>query len=786
MTRHDLLEMEQRLRASLFKVLPFAAHAIYFPQNNEPQEPVWLPEESRLLLPLRQNDTLLGVFMARELNAERVEALLPDLPALASLCLDNLELYKAGRLDTDTGLATRQVLMDRMRDEVERIVAPFAASSGSEADSTEDESRENDGGFALSVIRFPGLENLARQWGYGFAQRFLQRLAETLRQNLPDGVLAARAEDAGFGLVFSGYDRTRCAEVLAAILHALEGISLPEPFTRRPVFARACAGFVLYPQDMDGEFADLGDPAPALLHKAGLALEVACARPATEMSRLMAYGQILSEGGVIRRTLPLSRMEISLGRGVGAREGQCFSVWSVDYPVQGGQATDGPLQPLYKGEIVVLESRAGESVAEILHLGDPSWPMCPGDTLVLLPRNAPSSTMSADEGDAGANDPQLDALTGLYRHGGFLAKLARAREGLPDFGLAMLHLSTPQGEDPHRMAQVARQCRETFSDNGFGDAVLGGRFATSTLVFFHPEADAKRLTETYSELCARLSKTFGSCGAGIALWPFLGYHPADMLEGCRKALEYALLLPAPHVGVLDSLALNISADKLHCRGDIFAAVEEYKEALLADAGNALAWNSLGVCMAGLGRHEEARTHFDEALRRAPDDAAIAYNLGAACQRLADFTAAAAHYEACLALAPDHLYALIRLGQLAERSNDLETARTRYRAAAEQDPASALPHRHLARIALRSGTPHAAREALHLALQRDPRDAESLTLLAHLYLDGGEDPELAETLARQSVALRPDSKNAWRTLARALEARGLSKQAAGALAKAKEM
>lgn len=783
MTRHDLLEMEQRLRASLHTVLPFAAHAVYFPQNDEPLEPVWLPDESRLLLPLRQGDTLLGVFMARELNADRVEALLPELPALAALCLDNLELYKAGRLDTSTGLATRQVLMDRMREEVERIVAPFG--------SAEEEPRENDGGFALALIRFPGLENLARQWGYGFAERFLEKLAHVLRQSLPDGVLAARAEDAGFGLVFPGYNRVRCAEALTTTLHALEGVSLPEPYTQRAVLTRACAGFVLYPQDMDGEFADLNDPAPALLHKAGLALEVACARPAGSpvgnASRLMAYGQILAEGGVIRRTLPLSRMEISLGRGVGAREGQCFSVWSVDYPVQGERTTDVPLQPLYKGEIVILEARATESVAEILHLGDPSWPMQPNDTLVLLPRNAPSSAMSADDdGSASPADPQLDALTGLYRHSGFLTRLSRAREGLSSFALAMLHLATPQGDDPYRMAQVARQCRETFADKGLGDVVLGGRYATSTLVFFHPDADAERLVSMYSELCTRLSKTFGPCGAGIALWPFLDYHPADMLEGCRKALEYAMLLPEPHVGVLDSLALNISADKLHCRGDVFGAMEEYKEALLADADNALAWNSLGVCMAGLGRHEEARTHFHEALRRAPDDAATAYNLGAACQRLGDLAAARSYYENCLTLAPDHLYATIRLGQLAERNDDLAAARVHYRAAVGQDPDSALPHRHLARIALREANPHAARECLHQALQRNPRDAESLTLLAHLYLDGGEDPELAETLARQSVALRPDSKNAWRTLARALEARGLHNQASGALVKADEI
>ena len=50
--------------------------------------------------------------------------------------------------------------------------------------------------------------------------------------------------------------------------------------------------------------------------------------------------------------------------------------------------------------------------------------------------------------------------------------------------------------------------------------------------------------------------------------------------------------------------------------------------------------------------------------------------------------------------------------------------------------------------------------MHQALLRNPQDALSLHLMAKMYLDGGEDAELAETLARQSVALRPERRAAW--------------------------
>ena len=284
--------------------------------------------------------------------------------------------------------------------------------------------------------------------------------------------------------------------------------------------------------------------------------------------------------------------------------------------------------------------------------------------------------------------------------------------------------------------------------------MLGGRFGLNSLIFFHPDLEAEPLRGLYEKLCADIASRLGvRAGVGLACWPFLDLRPSDMIEGARKALEYALLLPAPHIGQFGSLALNISADKRHCRGDVFGAIEEYKLALLADEDNVLAWNSLGVCLASLGRHAEARRFFEEAIQRTPDDPALAYNLGAVCQSLHDNEAAAEHFRTCIRLSPSHLYALIR---------------------------------HLARLALRLGKADQAREHLHQALLRNPRDVAALSLMADLYLDGGEDPELAESLARQSVALRPEYRNGWLVLSRALEVQGRLADAREALLKAGEL
>ncbi len=787
LVRRDLLELEQRLCEGLARVLPFDAHAVYFPRNVRTLAPEWLPEESKLLLPLVLREELLGVFMARISDAERVAAVLPSLPGVATLCLENLELYKLGRLDSLTGLATRQVLLERLLQETENIRASFARSFGGE-----DDSHTFSGSMGLIVVNFDGLREVARSTSFGFADSLTALMARTFTESLPGQVLGARTSDCSFAAFVPGASRQECESLAAELVRRLDQVRLSDPLSGRRFGLMSCAGYALYPQDMDGvRQRHIEEQPRILLNKAGLAAEVARTRPeGLQPVRVMGYGRLLLEGGCVRQVFPFSRILTSLGYAVGAREGQRFSVWSVNYSVRGRDEGERR-HPLYKGEIVLLEVREFDSVAEILHLGDPAWPLEPGDALTLLPEER-GLALSVQEGEDGISH-RPDPLTGFLRHGDFLARLTQLWANHEPFGLALLHVDMTSARDEssvhpaerseHLMAQVAGLCRELFVQME-DDAVFGGRFGLNSLIFCHSGLDADSLKIRYETLCRSIASRLGvRAGTGLACWPFLQFRPSDMIECVRKALEYALLLPEPHVGLFDSLAMNISADKRQSRGDTFGAIEEYKLALLADENNALAWNSLGVCMATLGRFAEARGFFEEALKRTPEDPMVTYNLGAVCQSLHDAEAAARHFRACLELAPDHLYAEIRLGQLAEETGAFQEARSHYEAAATLDTGSALPFRNLARLALHEKRPEQAREYLHQALLRNPRDAAALSLMAGLYLDGGEDPELAESLARQSVARRPDLRKGWIVLARALEALGRKGEANEALLKA---
>ncbi|MDR0467210.1 MAG: tetratricopeptide repeat protein, partial [Deltaproteobacteria bacterium] len=301
-----------------------------------------------------------------------------------------------------------------------------------------------------------------------------------------------------------------------------------------------------------------------------------------------------------------------------------------------------------------------------------------------------------------------------------------------------------------------------------------------SFLLFHAESVAETLAESYGAVLRELDV---QAAVGLASFPYLHFQRGELILCCSKALELARLLPAPHPGVFGSLAMNISADKHYGKGELFKAIEEYEWALLADKDNANAWNSLGFCMAALSRHHEAQRYFSEALKRNPDDDVALYNLGMVCFNLGKDAAAGRHFKACLKRRPDHVFARIRLGQLAAKAGRVTVARRCFLQAAEREESAGLAHRLLARLALRGNKQAQAREHLHRALLYNPQDALTLNMLAGLYLDCGEDPAIAEMLARQSVTLMPDLTAAWRELGRALKAQGRETEAAAVRARA---
>ena len=837
LTRRDLLAFEQRLLGMLRQFISFRSHSVLFPREHSHQQPVWLDEEQKILLPLPAVEGgTLGVFLARGVEQRGAASLVEQWPNLAPLMLENLLLYKQSLCDQATGLYSRHYLMQRLCAGIESLregasgpartevltetqqeARPMAkgqkqASAASQGHSTPPEATqphnakapaqgtgkeqatpplppepgllrtENlgtaftaQGCLGIITVRFSALRDVVREFGYQFADSLVVEMADALQASVPEQALATRTGDMEFAVLLPATTQKSCRKLSVSLAESLRKVTIEHPLRRNRVGLATSIGYALFPQDSDASHAlrTPHDQAAILLRQARLAAALADEQGShgsapEQGERIMGFSRILAEGGRVREILPLSRAVVSLGSNMHAREGMRFSVWSTNYPVQ-GERSASPLPPLYKGELVLMQVQENASLAEIIHVGDASWQVAPGDLLRL----------SQDQQYSRADNAILgpDPVTGLLRHADFLAAYSKQREACREFGLVLLRVTPyPQVEEAGEaalwqnpeelMAEVTRLCQEALGP------ALGGRYGLTSLLHFHPHATPEALEPLYKALSETLQKRLPvSTATGIAHFPFLEYRKADTLDNCQKVLEYALLLPEPHVGVLDSLALNVNADRLYSQGNIFGAIQEYQNALLADECNSMAWNSLGICLASIGRHCEAEHHFTRALQHAPEEPMTLYNLAFVRQLQGDVEEAVNLYVRCLNKDPGHLYALIRLGQIAENNGDFYQARALYEAAAAQPEGTGITRRHFARLCMAEGNPDEAREHLHEALLANPQDAFAMQLLAGLYLDAGEDPDLAASFARQSVSLRPELKTGWLELARALEALG---------------
>ena len=809
------MDMDALLMQELGKFIQCSHHALYFPTTHAPRQPELLPRERRLLLPLYRQGSLLGVLMLHGVKVRDARVLLPQLPAIADLCLELLARVKATRVDAVTGLATENVLYGSMEDEAARVREIFADPSRGDGQS----SPLHRLCMGLVLLHFSNGREIVGRMGFRFADELMRRAAEALQEELPSDVVAARVGRFGMALLLPSVSgRSACQKMAEAALARMAGAAMPAPLTGRTIRPRLSAGHAVYPQDMEG--AELRLPmfeqARMLMERARLAARMT-SQPGAP--RVMPFAHILQDGGTVLRALPQGRVRVGLGAQAKAREGMRFAVWGPS-----GQEGSGNQ---YKGEVVLLQVREFHSVAETVHLADATAPLEAGDRLSLLevpslaashPHTPGGKTAAADasgtpgqEGTAAADKETEEAsaagsvqevraripvledgsCAGIYGHGDFLHLFAQEKERTGRFVLAIVRVDVPHdarqeaalGECLAAWRQIPELC---------AGEPLAGLYGSNALIFFHADSSAETLLPYYAALCTRLEGAGLPVSAGLAGYPLLHYRKGEMPDCALKALEYAQLLPSPRAGLCNSLALNISADRRYALGDVFGAIDEYKLALLADAENVLARNSLGVCMAALGRYHEARRHFLEALRYKGDAgperqeriAQTHYNLGTVCQQLGERRAAARYYRECIKDAPEHVYAHLRLGQLCEEGGRRNEARRFYELAAaiadrqaeqagEQRPS--LARRYLARLAARQRHGGEARELLHDTLLRNPFDAAAMLLLARLYLDGDEDPAMAELLARKSVGLR-DTPEGWQVLARALRALGREEEA----------
>ncbi len=778
LTRQDCITYEKLLEREVASFVPFESHSLYFPQtppaNMRPEREgagwraEYLPDERKLLVPLALGGELLGIFQARGVRLRAPKSMLPLLSRMGSVCVEKLLLYKRSIRCAQTGLLAREPFVSLLEREMEGVCACLSPSmegkDGLDAPAYK-------AGVRVFWIRIKGMRDLQRRFGFMLAEDLLRDLAQGIEQLTPGQAVCGRVADNGFALLLPEAAGNGVVQLAHNLVAELSSRTRTHDLTGEEVGAACSVGMAHFPRDLEGAAFErsLAEQARELLRKAQCAAEAA-SEPGVE--KVLPFSRIIKQGGLVKELLPYNQFLLSIGRITGAVKGQRFLVWDAQHTPDSDVA--------HKAEVVLVQVEDTSARAELVHQLDPTIRIEAGDRLTLL-GEAPSGLWAEMDQAEGEN------TAGLLPFREFLAMFATMRETCQRFQLSLVRLQPAGSDAGARMHELAEQNAErvvTLARERFGADLPASRFSLHSVMFFHADTDADELLRGYTEFCTGLNTEHGiQTAVGIAAYPHLNFKKADILENCRKALDYALLLPEPHVGLFDSLAQNISADKLFSQGDLYGALEEYKLALLADAANNLARNSLGICLARLGKLDDARRQFEEVIERDAADLMAIYNLGHIYQRLGEAAKARTSYERCLKLDPAHVFSLIRLGQMAEKKGDLDKARSLFKRAAGLEDGRGLTHRHMARLALKLNNAEEAREHLHQALLFDPKDALALGLLARLYLENGDDTQVAETLAKQSVAIRPEQKSSWIELSRIYDRQGRNREAQDALAKA---
>ena len=740
---HDILFMEDLLCGHLSKILDFKEHSLYFPTEHFQIEPKIISRERKLLLPIIWNDNVLAILILSSIKLRQTRRVLSLLPSVVQLCVEILIREKASRTDVVTGFLREEYFYANLEREVDLIRNCLDQHNISVKSNA-----INSCNLGFIVVRIQNIAVISKYDGFVFRDLFLRRLAIAYKALLLKSVYLVRLGESEFGIAFGTHGRVHCENMAKEIISRMQMISLTGPQTGQEVRPVLCAGHAIYPQDMqDSEFILSNfEQVRLFVNRARLACDIA--DKDIRQNNIIPFSGILREGGIITEILPSNRQKTTLGRRVKAREGMRFSVLNAE-------------SGLKKGEIVLLRVEDDESIAETVFLEDPSYNFSLGDRLYYT-KDAFVAPNRA----------------GVFGLGEFLNIFQEKCKDESNFVIAIMRVN-----DSNNLEKSKQHWQKNFP------LAHLGYYGENSLIFFHPSISGKKILPKYEKLAKKLWDIGIECAIGLASYPFLNFGREEMEDCAIKALEYAMLLPKPHVGLCDSLTLNISADKQYSYGDVFGAIEGYKAAILADEKNVMAWISLGVCLASIDKNEEARRYFIKALSFKPSSekcAQICYNLGTINQNLDKIRSAIHFYKKCLDYDSKHFFAYVRLGQLYEKSGRKTKARICYENALKVSGNVAnhesLARRLLANIAVRQKRNIEARELLHEALLKNPNDAKSLLLLAEIYLENNEDPSVAEALSRKSLKIQ-ESSSAWKILGKALCALGRKEEASWAENKA---
>jgi tetratricopeptide (TPR) repeat protein len=214
----------------------------------------------------------------------------------------------------------------------------------------------------------------------------------------------------------------------------------------------------------------------------------------------------------------------------------------------------------------------------------------------------------------------------------------------------------------------------------------------------------------------------------------------------------------------------------------YSDIETLFRTVIAENPNCgMAYNNLGLLLAGRGQTDEAIAEYQKALDIDPNQSEVHSNLGLALHKRGQWDDAIAHYRRALEIAPENSMAYSNLGNALIDRGQVEEAIVQYRKALEISPQAAEFHYNLARALAKQGRLDDVLAEYGKVLEIKPDHAESHNdfgialvgcgrldeAIAHFQKALELKPEYADV--RNNLALaRSQREELWKALARRRE------------------
>ena len=731
-----LIGLEHRLVDFLRPILPFSTASLYFPQpdtrqgtddQSAPAQAVL--DRDVLLIPLLYFGKRLGMLRLSGVSPEQTRPLVPVLPHLLSPCLQSMDLERKLNQDPLTGVLRPEAFFQRMRQQILDLTGHLQPGLGS----VEDPGRRPD--FALVIVDITRMSALNRRIGHVFGDTVLKTAAQAIQESAGPHSLVARIQGDSFVLLLPGVGPRRLPVRAEKIAKAVRGLRFSHPASRAPISPEISMGGASFPQDLSGSFLQVEADIQAR-HLLDLAREGQTRALNLGRQDVVTPAQILQSCGRITEVISSSRVRIDLGSEHGARSGQHFQL-----SVHAAENVDD-----LGSELRLIHTERTTSLGELIIPPPGENAVQPGDRVYLIESPGKYALTLPDEVQA-ATCSRLQVIADPQD---FFTRWAAFRSQFSRFTVSLI------SSLPSSLADIVHALQVQAQEHLPRSSMVSGYGLGSLLLFFpdhSPEETVAVLMEVFSVFSSHAEQEL--C-AGIGFYPCMNITRGETLGLAKQALEHARLLPFPQLAVFDSTTLTLQGDRAFARNELRQAMHAYNQALLLDETNAIARNSLAICLAQVGELNQACTEFRRILDMDASNYMAEYNYGYVCLKLQERELARACFQRCLELMPGHSYSLLRLGQMAEEEGELKKAGEYYRQAAKAGQDQSAPNRVLGRLAWKAGDRDRARQHLHQALVAAPQDPEALRLLARLTLEQGDDPEVAESLIRRSLGVQPDN------------------------------